>query len=79
MVPIYCLFTEAYPLTANGKVHRAGLPALEFALGARVLAAKHEIIRNEVAREVSDALETVRSILSARSRAPTVIARAASQ
>ena len=46
--------------------HRAGLPALEYALGARVLAAKHEIVRTEVAREVGDALETVRSILSAK-------------
>jgi len=46
--------------------HRAGLPALEQALGTRVLAAKHEIVRTEVAREINDALETVRSILSAK-------------
>ena len=46
--------------------HRAGLPALELALGSRVLAAKHDIVRSEVTREVMDALETVRSILGAK-------------
>ncbi len=56
----------AHRTSDNVLAHRAGLPALESALGTRLLAAKHEIIRNEVAREVNDALETVHSILSAK-------------